>query len=82
MEEFKTALRWVQPLYWSAYPVAYLAYALIRGRIVGSYPYPFIDVADLGYRRTLLNSLGLLFMFISLGLLFVALGRMRQPPTD
>jgi hypothetical protein len=74
----KVALRWNHPLIWSIYPIVYLGFALIRGRVVGSYPYPFIDVADLGYGRTLINSLGLLFMFISLGLLFVALGRMRQ----
>jgi hypothetical protein len=74
----KAALRWTHPLLWSAYPTAYLAYALIRGSIIHRYPYPFIDVADLGYGRTMVNSLGLLFVFIALGLSFVALGRARQ----
>jgi hypothetical protein len=74
----KAALRWTHPLFWSLYPVLYLVYALIRGSIEGSYPYPFIDVAKLGYGRTMLNSLALLFAFLALGLLFVALGRARQ----
>jgi hypothetical protein len=74
----KAALRWTHPLFWSLYPVLYLVYALIRGGIVGSYPYPFIDVSKLGYGRTMLNSLALLFGFLALGLLFVALGRARQ----
>jgi hypothetical protein len=74
----KAALRWTHPLLWSGYPTAYLAYALIRGSIIHRYPYPFIDVADLGYGRTMVNSLGLLCVFIALGLLFVALGRARQ----
>lgn len=74
----KATLRWVHPLFWSAYPTAYLLYALIRGGIVGTYPYPFIDAAALGYRRIMLNSFGLLFLFIVLGLVFVALGRARQ----
>ncbi len=74
----KAALRWAHPLFWSAYPSVYLVYALIRGSVVGSYPYPFIDAAALGYGRTMLNSFGLLFLFIALGLAFVALGRARQ----
>jgi hypothetical protein len=74
----KAALRWTHPLFWSLYPMVYLVYALIRGSIEGSYPYPFIDVAKLGYGRTMLNSLALLFVFVALGLLFVALGRVHQ----
>ena len=74
----KAALRWIHPLFWSIYPAVYLVYALIRGSIVGSYPYPFIDVARVGYERTTFNSLGLLSVFISLGLLLVALDRMRR----
>jgi len=35
---------------WSlALPVAWLAWALVRGAIVGSYPYAFLDVATYGY---------------------------------
>ena len=71
----KASLRWVDPLVWSAYPAAYCAYALARGALIGSYPYPFIDVATIGYRQTLLNAFGLLLAYIALGLLFVALGR-------
>jgi hypothetical protein len=74
----KAALRWLQPLIWSLYPTLYLVFALTRGRIVGSYPYPFIDAGQIGYGRTMLNSFGLLLVFICLGLLFVALGRMRE----
>jgi hypothetical protein len=74
----KAALRWIYPLFWSIYPTMYLVYALIRGSMVGSYPYPFIDADDLGYGRTLLNSIGLLFVFLALGVLFIALGRARR----
>lgn len=34
-------VRWV--LIWLLYPLAYLAYSLIRGAQVGGYPYPFFD---------------------------------------
>jgi hypothetical protein len=71
----KAGLRWLHPLFWSLYPTAYLVYALVRGSMVGSYPYPFIDAAKLGYGQTMLNSFGLLLAFIALGMVFVALGR-------
>jgi hypothetical protein len=71
----KAELGWMNAVTWSIYPTLYLVYALIRGRIIGSYPYPFIDAAALGYGRTLRNAFGLLFVFIALGCLFVALSR-------
>ena len=55
------------PLVWCIYPAAYLVYALLRGAWIGSYPYPFIDVTVLGFGRVVLNSLGLLVVFIGLG---------------
>ena len=72
------SLRWTDPLLWTAYPAAYLVYALARGEIIASYPYPFIDVAAIGYRQTALNATGLLTGFIVLGLLLVALSRRRN----
>ena len=70
----KESLRWVDAFTWSVYPAAYVAYALARGALIGSYPYPFIDVTSIGYQQTLLNALGLLMVFIAMGLLFVAVG--------
>ena len=34
---------------WSAYPLAWFAYTLVRGASVDWYPYPFVDVARHGY---------------------------------
>jgi hypothetical protein len=70
-------MRWRAPLAWAAWPLAYLAYALLRGVWLQSYPYPFIDVAVLGYAQTLLNSVGLLVVFLLLGGVLVAIGRAR-----
>jgi hypothetical protein len=63
------------PLAWSAYPVAYLAYALVRGEWLGVYPYPFIDVAAIGYPRVMLNAIGLLAVFATLGFATWAMSR-------
>lgn len=36
-------------LWWLAFPVAFVVYSLIRGHVVGWYPYPFLDPAARGY---------------------------------
>jgi hypothetical protein len=74
----KGALRWTYPLLWGLYPTVYLIYVLIRGRIIGSYPYGFIDPLAIGYQRTMINAVGLLLVFIMLGLILVALGRIQR----
>jgi hypothetical protein len=78
----KVPITWKNPLSWSVYPTLYLVYALIRGSIIGRYPYPFIDAAALGYGRTMLNAVGLLFVFIGLGCLLVALSRRSRHRRD
>jgi hypothetical protein len=64
---------------WALYPLCYLAYALIRGALVASYPYPFIDVDRLGYARVFLNAAGLLLAFLVIALLLIELNRIKKP---
>ena len=71
----KFGLRWRDPLLWSLYPLAYFAYALVRGSIDGRYPYPFMNLDQLGLARTLLNALGIAIGFVLTGWLMVAIGR-------
>jgi hypothetical protein len=52
----KGNLEWKHPLLWALYPLAYLVYALVRGAATGKYPYPFLNVAALGWQRTALNA--------------------------
>lgn len=42
-------LPWWTALAWLSYPAAWLAFTLVRGEIVDWYPYPFVDVSELGY---------------------------------
>jgi hypothetical protein len=74
----KGALRFGYPLIWGVYPTVYLVYILIRGRIINSYPYGFIDPLAIGYQRTFISGLGLLCVFIVLGLILVGLGRLQR----
>lgn len=68
--------RWRYAAYWLAFPLGYLAFALLRGLVTDTYPYPFIDVADLGYRGVAFSALFFAVAFWLLGLAFVAVDRL------
>lgn len=71
----KGSLRLRHVLAWALYPAGYFAFALWRGHVIGVYPYPFIDVAALGYGQAMLNALGVLAGFWAIGLLVLGLDR-------
>jgi hypothetical protein len=48
------------------WPVLWLACTLAMGEINGWYPYPFIDVGELGYPQTLINAAGVTALFLAL----------------
>ncbi|MDA8356688.1 MAG: Pr6Pr family membrane protein [Actinomycetota bacterium] len=48
------------------FPVAWLAFTLVRGSIVPFYPYPFVDVTVLGYAKTVLNCLWVALLFVAI----------------
>ncbi|MEH0825077.1 MULTISPECIES: Pr6Pr family membrane protein [unclassified Micromonospora] len=62
--------------WWLAFPVGYLCFALVRGLVVGSYPYPFIDAGELGYDGVTVSAVGFAAVFWLLGLLFVGVDRL------
>jgi len=49
--EFRSILRWV------IYPVLYLIFVLVRGLYSGFYPYPFLNVSEIGWLMSLQNIL-------------------------
>ncbi|SCB35994.1 Pr6Pr family membrane protein [Rhizobium multihospitium] len=48
-------LSWRDVLWWLAFPAAYSVYTLAHGYISRFYPYPFLDVRDIGLEAVLLN---------------------------
>jgi hypothetical protein len=74
----KRSLRWSDALAWASYPLAYFAYLLLRGLLLGEYSYYFVDVHALGYARTLLNALGLLVGFLVIAFALVAAARWQR----
>ncbi|TPN88297.1 hypothetical protein FJ988_04400 [Mesorhizobium sp. CU3] len=63
--------RWRDISWWMIYPLAYLAYVLIRAPFAGEVPYPFLDVAKNGAASVALASLAVTALFVGLSVLAV-----------
>lgn len=68
-------LQWRTVVAWLGFPAAYLLWVLLRGAWVHEYPYPFIDVGQLGWMATARNVAGVLALFVVLGALLIAADR-------
>ena len=77
---FRTSLRW------TTFPVIWLAYTMIRGPIVGWYPYPFMDPAGAGYASVAIYVVAILVFGIVLCALIAwvgnAVGARRSPDRE
>ncbi|WP_341224347.1 Pr6Pr family membrane protein [uncultured Arcticibacterium sp.] len=60
---------------WLVYPLVYLVFVLLRGSISDFYPYPFVNVLEIGMPQVLTNSVILLLVFIVLSAAFVLIGK-------
>lgn len=60
---------------WLIYPLVYLVFVLLRGSISDFYPYPFVNVPEIGMSQVLTNAVVLLFVFIVLSAAFVWIGK-------
>jgi hypothetical protein len=69
MIQLKSLLKWL------LYPVLYISFTLIRGSFSNFYPYPFLNVSDLGLATVAKNSILLLTIMITLLFIFYYLGR-------
>lgn len=56
-------------------PVFYLIYVMIRGALIGHYPYPVFEANVIGYGAVAINILGLLVVVLVLCAIVVALDR-------
>jgi len=71
-------LKWKDAFPWLIYPILYMVYAIILGAITMFYPYPFVDVNELGYTKALTNSLIVLALIFLLSLAFIGIGTTRK----
>lgn len=70
----KSKLRYSSAVKWLIYPLAYVCMVIIRGALTTKYPYPFINVTQIGYPKALLNGGILMFVFYVLSLFFIFIG--------
>ena len=60
---------------WLLLPLGYLLWCFVRGAVVHEYPYPFIDVDQLGLATVLRNAIGVLLLMLAVGALLLLLDR-------
>lgn len=71
----KGTVKWKSATVWLGYPLVYAAYSLIHGAVTGYYPYPFINVSNLGYDKVLINMAVLVLVFLGLGVALIGIDR-------
>ena len=64
-------------LVWLLFPAAYVVYSLVRGPLVGWYPYPFLDASKQGYGQIAATSLVMLVGLVGLTALLTVRARSR-----
>ncbi len=74
----KGGLRWRDPLLWALLPLAYFPYGLLRAGPAGRYPYPFMDVAKLGWEQVGVNAVVIAVGFVVAGMLVVAVDKVMN----
>ena len=57
-------------------PIIYVIYTLIRGAVIGAYPYSFFNVAKYGYTAVLINVVAIAIFGLVLAFLFMAIDRL------
>lgn len=78
-------MKWSYPLYSLIFPLGFVIVYLIVGAATGAdsnpnntlYPYPFLNVGQLGYGSALLNCLYLVLGFLAIGYLIVWIDKHR-----
>jgi hypothetical protein len=60
------------------WPALYIGWTLVHGAASSWYPYPFIDVADLGYPTALRNGVGMVVLLAGVATLY-RVGDARLP---
>ena len=71
----KNLLRWKDILPWLIYPAVYFILVIIRGYFSGFYPYPFINMSELGFQQVFINAFLVLAGFIAVSVIFISIGR-------
>lgn len=72
------SIKWKSIWSWLIYPMVYLIVILIRGEFADYYPYPFVNVLELGFGKVVLNSFLLTLFFAILSCVAIGVVRYRN----
>jgi hypothetical protein len=72
----KGTLSWKVVPSWLVFPAVYFVFILVCGAITNVYPYPFVDVSQLGLLQVLINAVVITLGFALVGLGVVALDKL------
>ena len=67
--------------YWLMFPTVYGVTSIIRGLFTNVYPYPFLNVAELGIGDVLFNMFGLVAVFAVVGPIFIKVAHLISDRT-
>jgi hypothetical protein len=57
-------------------PIVYVIYTLLRGAVIGAYPYSFFNVAKYGYTAVLINVVAIAIFGLVLAFIFMGIDRL------
>lgn len=67
--------------FWLIYPLGYLIYVLFRGYFSNFYPYPFLNITEIGFVNVVINSIYLTVLFAIISMLYIWINRSIIRPT-
>ena len=73
--EKRRTYQWKYAFQWLVYPLGYLGYSLVYGKITGRYLYPFLNVPVLGWGGLTIRVAILVVFFIVLGCTYIAINK-------
>lgn len=74
----KSKLAWKDAFSFLIYPLVYMVFIGIRGAITNEYPYPFVDVAALGYEHVFMNAGYLFVAFLAFSFAYIAIAKLVE----
>jgi hypothetical protein len=62
---------------WLLFPIIYIIVVMVRGYFSNYYPYPFLNVSDLGIEKVLWNSLYMFLFFVIVSYVFYLINNLK-----
>ncbi len=73
---FNGTLKWKNGFVWLVYPLLYLFYSVVRGAIVGWYPYFFVNLNKISTGELVRNASLVLLVFLFISFLIIGVDKM------